>query len=78
MADAAGGAVDHHFLPRPDFAMVAKALECGHARHWNRGRFFERKIRRLQRQNVNRHPSVFGKTALAAVEEIGIDVVAGG
>ena len=76
-ADAAGGAVDQHLLPGLDLSVVAKALECGHRRHRNRGRFLERQVRRLQRHNVHRHRHVFGEAAVAVVQEVGVDLVAG-
>ena len=57
--------------------MVAKALECGHRRHRNRSRFLERQVRRLQRHDVNWHRNVFCEAAVAVVQEIGVDLVAG-
>jgi hypothetical protein len=46
-------------------------------RYRNCGRFLERQVRRLQRHDVRRHRNVFGKAAVAVVQEIGVDLVAG-
>jgi len=39
--------------------------------------FPERQVRWLQRQDLHRHRDIFGKAAVSALQEVGIDLVAG-
>jgi hypothetical protein len=74
-ADAAGGAVDQDFLLGLEVAVVAKALERGDRRHGNGGRFLERQAGRLRGHDGHGYGNVFGKAAVAVVQEVGVDVV---
>jgi hypothetical protein len=56
---------------------AAKALEGGDRRHRDRRRLLERQVGRLRRHHPYRGGHVFGEAAVAVVEEVGVDLVAG-
>jgi hypothetical protein len=60
-----------------DGSVVAEALEGGDRGHRHGRRFLERQAGRLQRHSVHRHRGVVGKAAVAVVQEVGVDLVAG-
>jgi hypothetical protein len=76
-ADTAGGAVDQDLVGGLDGSVVAETLEGGDRRHRHGRRLLERQAGRLQRHGVHRHRGVFGEAAVAVVQEVGIDLVAG-
>jgi hypothetical protein len=57
--------------------VAAEALEGGGCRHRDRGRLLERQAGRLGGDDRHRHRHVLGEAAVAVVEQVGVDRVAG-